>query len=207
MPHRQLGRLRYVVYIVGIGLFTLVGSPHDGFGMGGIEKKIKERDQRYWDNLEKAKPLIKQRADVLLRKLSYDPAKFTAVVSPKGGGGDEILTVKYWQTPPADYLETVVKPGDLEVYLNSRGVVKRVTQYEGETERLLYGKDERLTTGMTPEQVIERLGNPDYKGRPPRELRDMFDEMWRYKATADRAARIEVYFKNGKVSSDATSFE
>ena len=55
---------------------------------------------------------------------------------------------------------------------------------------------------MTQEEVRERLGEPDRKGPPRRELRDLADETWTYKANpTGRTMTIEVDFKDGKVFS------
>ena len=170
--------------------------------MGWLDRKVKEHEEVYWKNLEKAKPIIKQRADQILTQLGYDPAPLAAVIFPKGQGVDEIWTVKYWFVDPNDYTATVIRHGDFEVYLNNQGKIRRVVKYEQGHEQLLYGKDQRIDNGMTPEQVRERLGEPDYKGSPPRYIRrDRTDEMWKYKKTPDRTVMIEVFFKDGKVSS------
>ena len=165
-----------------------------GFGMG---KRIAgDADGQYWKNVEKAMPLIKQRADQIITTLGYNPTQLTAKVFEKGEEGDEVWTVAYWETSSEKYR------GDVEVYLNNQGRVRRVVRFQDGQERLVYGKNERLTKGMTFEQVREKLGEPDRKSLPPRELRDLDDEMWIYKATpAGRTMRIEVYFKGGKVSS------
>lgn len=181
----------------------LVGVPSEVRGMGKLEKWLTgDTEGTYWKNLEKAKPLVKQQADRGLTQLGYDPTKLTAVVVPRGEGGDAIWTVKYWYVDPNDYTATVVRHGDLEVYLNYQGKIRRVMKHEQGQEQLLYGKDERIAKGMTPDQVREHLGEPDRRGLPPRELRDLDDEMWTYKADpTGRTMRIEVYFKDGKVSS------
>lgn len=198
MRHRRNAKLLHTVVITLLGL---TGFQAEGLGMGWLEKKVKEHEQVYWKHLEQAKPLIKERADRILGELGYHPDTLIAVVFPKGEGGDEIWTVKYWQTDPGNYDKRAGGRGNFEVYLNYRGMVKRVTRFENGTEQLLYGKDERIDNGMTPEQVRERLGESDYKGPPPRDLRDLADETWKYKATPDRAVRIEVFFKDGKVVS------
>lgn len=175
--------------------------------MGWVEKKLKERDEVYWTNLRKAMPLIQQRADATLSTLGYHPSQFTALVVPNGEGGDVIWTVKYWTLPGPQGVETA-RHGNLEVSLNNQGKVRRIMKYEGGQESLVYGKDERITEDMTPEQVLERLGEPDYKGSPPGWARREGDtELWRYNIHADRTMRIEVFFKNGKVSFFSTSGE
>jgi len=169
--------------------------------MGWFERKIKERDQIYWSNLEKSKLLIKQQADRSLIQLGYDPTKLSAVVVPNGDGGDVIWTVKYWYTSPKNYSETF-RRSDVEVCLNNQGKVRRVMKYEQGQEQLLYGKDERIAQGMTQDEVRAHLGEPDRKGLPQRELRDLADETWTYKASpTGRTMTIEVDFKDGKVFS------
>ncbi len=199
-----MGRLRW--WLVSLGLaVALSAGPRETLAMGKwLERKLTgDAGGEFWKDVEKAIPLIKQRADAMLTQLGYDPTAFTGQVYVNGEGGDEAWKVKYkaGRHAPDDLL---AMKGDLAVFLNNRGIVKRVMKYVEGKEQLLYGKDERLAKGMTPTQVIERLGNPDVKGLPPRELRDMFDEMWTYKSTANRTVGIEVYFKNGKVSTDAT---
>jgi len=137
----------------------------------------------------------------MLTQLGYDPAKLTAVVFPKGEGGDVAWTAKYWFVDPGNYTTQAGRHGDLEVFLNNQGKIRRVVKYENSAEQIIYGKDERIAKGMTHEQVIERLGEPDYKGKPPRRARrEGDDEFWRYKANANRTMTIEVYFKDGKVT-------
>ncbi len=161
------------------------------WGMGGnAGKKLDE-------NIAKARPTIQQRADAILTQLGYDPKTFVSWPFFTGEG-EETWTVSYWHTTP----QNAATKGDLEVYLNVRGEVKRVAKFEQGQEQLIYGKDERIPNGFTPAQVRERLGEPDHIGPPPRDLRDICDEMWTYKASPNsRTMRIEVYFKGGKVYS------
>ena len=168
-----------------------------------IEKLITgDSGGEFWKNVEEARPIIKQRADQYLSERGHALTTWTSKVYINGGGsGDEAWTVAYWKVAPENHL---VQNGDFEVYLNNQGKVRRVVKYEQGEAQLLYGKDERIEKGMTPDQVRERLGEPDYKGPPIRELRDVCDETWRYKTTADRTVRIEVCFKSGKVFSVAT---
>lgn len=183
-----------------LGLLVAIGSFQPaGYSMGWLEKKFS--GEEFFEKLRRAKPLIKQQADEALRHLGYDPSQLTSSVSPLGKD-EAIWTVKYWYTPPEDYYMAVSRNGDLEVHLNSRGKVKRVVSYEDSKERLLYGKDERILDGMSPEQVRERLGSPDYEGSPPRYIkRAIADTMWRYNRNTNRTMRTHVYFKNGKVVS------
>lgn len=164
------------------------------------EKQLTGDGEEFWEKAEKAKPTIKNNADGVLRQLNYEPHTFASHVffEPAGSVGEEAWTVAYWRTPPEN---TVVK-GDVEVYLNIRGEVKRVAKFEHGQEQLIYGKDERINNGMTPAQVRDRLGEPDSIGPAPRDLRDICDEMWTYKAgPSGRTMRTEVYFKGGKVYS------
>jgi len=148
-------------------------------------------------NIAKARPTIQQHADAILTQLGYDPKAFVSWPFFTGEG-QETWTVSYWRTTP----QNAATKGDLEVYLNVRGEVKRVAKFEQGQEQLIYGKDERIPNGFTPAQVRERLGEPDHIGPPPRDLRDICDEMWTYKASpSGRTMRTEVYFKGGKVYS------
>ncbi len=187
---------------VGLALLML-GAQQGGYAMGWFEKKPSgaEIDAK----LRRAMPLIKQRADQTLVQLARDPTKLVFDIVADGEG-EEVWTVKYWAKPPQDYVAQVTRHAELEVYLNNHGVVRRVVKFENGQEELLYGKDERIKDGMTPEQVRERLGEPDYKGPPIRELRDKFDEVWKYKPNTIRTMRIEVLFKDGKVSGGADYF-
>ena len=151
---------------------------------------------KFWKNIEAAKPHIQQQANAVLKQLGYDSQGFTSHVF-FAGGGEEVWTVAYWRTPPAN---TVTK-GDLEVYLNIRGEVKRVAEFEYGQEQLIYGKDERIPHGLTPAQVRERLGEPDYRGTPRHAVRDVCDELWKYKQNTTRTMTIEVCFKDGEVAS------
>jgi len=164
--------------------------------MGWVERKL--RGDEFWENIERAVPLVKARAEAILQELSYDPTQFTSHVGH--GEGEEMWAVRYWCVPPKDYAATLGQ-GDLEVYLNVRGEVKRVAKLEDGHEQLLYGKDERISNGFTPAQVRERLGEPDYIGPPRRSVRDVCDESWKYKQNTSRTMTIEVCFKDGKVCS------
>jgi len=178
----------------------LFSRPTVGEAMGWLEKKMREQNERVEQNIRASMPLIKRNADHVLSELGHDPATLAFAVFATGKG-EEDWTVKYWANPPRDYVKQVAGHADLEAYLNHWGRVLRVVGYEEGKEQLLYGKDERIENGMTPAQVRERLGEPDYKGPPPRNLRDLADEMWKYKVTQDRTVRIEVFFKDGKVAS------
>ncbi len=181
--------------LMGLWMVTL---PPESAAMGNsLQQKPKDE---FWKNVEEAMPRIKQKADAVLQQLNYDPAKLSGVVFLKGEGGDEAWTVKY-KYGIATRDDLLGKHGDLEAYVNNRGVVKRVVKFEDGHEQLLYGKDERIVNGMTPDQVRERLGEPDHKGSPPRAFRALADEMWKYKASPYRTVRIEVFFKDGKVAS------
>lgn len=202
MQPKQLNKPPQLPILTGLFLIATLAFHAEAYSMGWLEKKYKERDQIYWSNLEKSKLLIKQQTDRGLIQLGYDPTKLAAVVMPRGEGGDVAWTVKYWFIKPKDYTAEVGQPGDLEVSLNNQGKIRRVVKYENGVEQLIYGKDERIAQGMTPDQVRERLGEPDHAGKPPRELRDVADEMWTYKASATgRTMRIEVLFKDGEVFS------
>jgi hypothetical protein len=168
--------------------------------MGWLERKLS--GQEFWDNVDKAKPLIKQRADQSLSRLGYEPSKLSFAVF-LGGNGEEVWRVKYWSNPPKDYIDQVARHADLEVYLNNRGEIKRVVTYKEGQEQLLYGKDERIHNGMSQDQVRERLGEPDHIGPPPRWGRNMSDEEWRYNKNSNRTMRIEILFKDKKVVSVA----
>ncbi len=183
-------------------MIGLLAFQVEGYGMGWLEKKVKEHDDVYWNNLEKAKPIIKQRADQILVQLGYQPTSLTADVIPRGDGGDVVWTVKYWYVDPKEYVAKVGSHGDLEAFLNNQGKIRRVVKYEHGAEQLIYGKDERIAKGMTQDEVRARLGEPDRKGLPQRELRDLADETWTYKVSpTGRTMTIEVDFKDGKVFS------
>lgn len=165
-----------------------------------IEKLITgDSGGEFWKNVKEARPLIKQRADQYLSERGHDITTWVSEVYVKGGGsGDEAWTVAYWKVAPEN---PVAQDGDLEVYLNNQGKVRRVVKYEQGQAQLLYGKDERIENGMTPDQVRERLGEPDYKGLPPKWARQHGDtEFWRYNKNADRTMIIEISFKKDKVS-------
>lgn len=183
----------YKIYGAAAASLLLMGvvMPAEVWGMGS--KAGKKLDE----NINKARPAIQQRADAILIQLGYDPKAYVSWPFFTGEG-EEIWTVSYWRTTP----QNVATKGDLEVYLNVRGEVKRVAKFEQGQEQLIYGKDERIPNGFTPAQVRERLGEPDHVGPPPRDLRDICDEMWTYKSSPNsRTMRIEVYFKGGKVFS------
>lgn len=187
---------------VGLASGVLAAQPA-GYAMGWLEKKLS--GEEFWEKERRAMPFVKARADQVLSQLGYDPTHLVGQAYLEGGGdrlgGDEIWLVQYWHAAPAEYSD-MVKAADLEAYLNSRGVVRRVMKFEHHTEQLLYGKDERIEHGMTPDQVRERLGEPDYQGAPPRYLkRGIVDTMWKYNRNADRTMEIHVYFKAGKVAS------
>ena len=187
------------VKTVGIGLVCLLLLvPTTGYAMGWLEKKLQAGDDRARKNLDASMPLIKAQADQILVKLGHTPASLSFAVFATGEG-EEVWTVKYWSTPPKEYIDQVARHADLEVYLNNRGHVKRVVKYEGKQEQLLYGKDEQIPNGMSQEQVRERLGNPDYIGPVPQRERDIGDEEWRYNKNSDRTMRIEIWFKDKKV--------
>lgn len=190
-----------------MGLLCLIlGVQQTGYPMGWLEKRVKEREGRFWRDVDAAKPLIKRNADYRLQQLGYDTEKLAFAVFLGGEAEDEAWVVKYWDSPPKDYVTTAAKHADLEVYLNNRGIVKRIIKFEQGRGNLIYGKDERIEYGMTPDQVRERLGEPDYVGPPPHYLQkdNKFDVMWRYKATVDRMVRIEILFKDSKVTSVAS---
>jgi hypothetical protein len=163
--------------------------------MGWVERKLSGQD--FWDKVKETKPLIKQRADTVLRQLGYDPQQLHAEVYLHGEG-EEVWTVAYWHHAPENPLG---HQGDLEVYLDNSGRVRRVVKFEDGQEHLIYGKDQRLQKGLTPEEVVERLGEPDSKDRPPRWARDISDQVWTYKRNVERTRETKVYFKNGEVVS------
>lgn len=197
MRHQTLSKLQRLDVLIILLLFG-TALQRETFAMGKwIEKTLTgDAGGEYWKNVEKARPLIKQRADALLTELGYHPAQLIAEVYQKGEGGDVVWTVVYWQDSAESY------HGDLEVYLNNQGKIRRVVKFEQGRERLIYGKDERLAKGMTQEEVLKRLGEPDHKGSPPRWARQLGDdELWLYKKSVDRTVSIKVYFKEGKVAS------
>ena len=187
--------------IAGGAVVAITGAQAVGYAMGWLEKKVKEHEDRPWKNLDAAMPLVKQRADRLLVQLGYEPAKLAFDIVA-AGVGEEVWTVKYWSNPPKEFVDQVAHPAEVEVYLNNRGQVKRVMKYDGQQKQLLYGKDERIVNGMTPAQVREQLGEPDLIGPPPRGIKhEIADQMWKYNANQTRTMTIQVYFKEGKVSS------
>lgn len=167
--------------------------------MGWVERKLKEKEIAPWKKLEETRPLIKQQADALLRELGYDPTELAFAVFAKGQG-EEVWTVMYWYTPPKDYTEIIRDGGEIEVYLDNRGLVRRVAKFENGREQLLYGKDTRLKLGMIYQEVLDRLGDPNYKGPPPRNEQRLGDEVWMYQKSPEHTREIEVYFKDGKVA-------
>lgn len=164
--------------------------------MGRLERKLS--GEEFWEKLRKTGPIIQQRADQTMHSLGYDPSRWTSSASPTGQD-EAIWVVKYWYAPPKDYYRAVANNGDLEVHLNRRGEIKRVLKYSNGKEELIYGKDERIQNGMTPEQVRERLGAPDHIGPPPRRERDVGNEEWRYDEKGNRTMRIEILFKDRRV--------
>ncbi len=175
-----------------VGLFR----PQTGWTMGWVERKL--RGDEFWENLEKAKPLIRARADALLQQLGYDPTSFTVQVG-LGGEGEGVWEVAYWRQLPEDLVERLKQSPNILVNLNNRGEVKWAFRYDDDQAVLIYGKDERIRQGMTPQEVVERLGEPESKGLPPRKERDLGDEVWKYQKNQHRTIRIEIWFKDGKV--------
>ena len=187
MSHKK----RVLGYVLG-GLLLFGGA---GWAVGWLNRTL--RGDAFWQRMEQAAQVANARADAFLPKLGYDPTQFTSDVGP--GEGEEDWTVKYWRTPPQDYRDAVTSHGDVEVYLNSRGEVKRVATFEDGQERLLYGKDERIANGMTQDEVRARLGDPDQIGQPPKREQDIGDAVWKYQKNQSRTMRIEIWFKNKQV--------
>lgn len=196
---------RYLPVVLFIAIFLYPSACH---ALGWVEDSVTARDKRYWENLEKAKSNIKARADEFLVSIGYDAREMSVVVFPKGEGGDELWTVKYWSTPPNGYTEEVVSKGDLEVYLNYQGKVRRVMKLVNGQQVLIHGNDQRINRGMTFAQVREHLGEPDITGKPPRWARRLdFDVEWVYRSNSERRVTITVYFKDGVVENYAKVFE
>lgn len=185
-----------------LGVLLALGNPSlEAHAMGKRIEKIITGDSggEFWEDVKEARPRIKQIADAYLKERGHDIATWASEVYVKGGGsGDEVWTAVYWKVAPENPL---AQHGDLEVYLNNQGKVRRVVKYEQGKVQLLYGKDERIEKGMTPDQVREHLGEPDYKGIPPKWARQHGDtEFWKYNKNSDRTMTIEISFKEGKVS-------
>lgn len=194
-PLRQVARL--LTSISAILLFVPGLLEAAGISQRPDKKSTTGTSGQFWKNVEKASPLIQQRANAVLQQLGYDPHTYASHVF-FAGQGEEIWTVAYWHQLP----ELLITKGDIEAYFNIRGEAIRVMKFEQGREQLLYGKDERILNGFTPNQVQERLGSPDSKGPPPINIkRSIADELWNYKRNATRTMTIHVYFKDGRVSS------
>ena len=160
----------------------------------------------FWEALERAKPLIKSRADAALRELDYDPSALTGLVSPTSPdpeldfGGDETWLVQYWSQPPRDRIQRTQMPGDFRVYLNAIGEIRRVERGYGNNRELLVGRDLRVDRGMTYAEVQERLGEPDQRRPLSSNESHLGDEVWIYSADASRRVTLSIYFDNHRVT-------
>ena len=154
-------------------------------------------NQNFWSRVEQAIPRIRQIADARLTDFGYDINTLTSKVTLSGEAAEEAWTVSY-SYPGNENLTRL--NGDIEVYLNKHGEVKRVTKFDGDREQLIYGKDERLPAGLTQTEVINRIGEPDHRGRPPQDQLRFGDELWIYKKNSRRTVRVEVFFIDGKVT-------
>ena len=150
----------------------------------------------FWDKVRAAQPHIQGEANRLLISLGYEIKDLKTKVSFAGEAAEEMWTVRYWY--PVEQMQRF--QGDFEVFLDKRGEVKRAMKLVEGGEQLIYGKDERIESGMTYAEVLNRLGEPDYKGRPSRDNLRLGDELWIYKKNLQRTVRIEIYFRSSEVT-------
>lgn len=194
----------FAILIILAGFIGLASSRMPATVVDLLERRLRGDD--FWDELKQASELIKAQADESLRTLGYDPDKLIGLAIAKAPnqevalGGDETWLVRYWTKPPSNYPQQVTHPGELRVYLNAIGTVRRVEKGNDETRQLLTGKNLTISTGMSSKEVQERLGEPDRYRPPSRGERHLGEEVWEYEAKQSRRKKITIYFENQQVT-------